>query len=300
MNLRQLDTFLWVVALKSFRKTAERLNATQPAVSSRISNLEDELGVKLFERDTGSVRLTTKGQELLPYAEKVLRMAEELRSKAGNKVDMSGVLRLGVSETIVHTWLPEYIKRLHESYPNIDLELTVDVTEKLRDDILGRTLDLAFLLGPISAFSVTNMMLSEFPIKWVCSPELLLNQQGYIPVKEFAKYPILTYARNTRPQTEIFSYFKNLSIEHVNGRVFSSTSLSAIVRMATDGVGIASLPTQVIKKEILAGDLVEVEFDWYPSNLVFTASYSKEPYNSVAEKAAELAQLIALEFGSGQ
>jgi len=133
MNLKQIETFLWVATLGSFRKTAERLFTTQPAISTRIATLEDELGVRLFERDHGAVRLTAKGQELLPHAESVLRTTERLRAKAGDRAAMTGVLRLGVSETIVHTLLPEFLARLHEAMPQVDVELSVDVTVNMRD-----------------------------------------------------------------------------------------------------------------------------------------------------------------------
>lgn len=72
MNYKRLETFVWVASLGNFRKAAERLHTTQPAISARISGLEAELGVKLFEREGGSspIMLTSKGKELLPYVEK--------------------------------------------------------------------------------------------------------------------------------------------------------------------------------------------------------------------------------------
>ena len=76
MNLRQLEAYLWVARLGSFSKTAERLFTTQPAISSRIGNLEDELQVRLFERDGSRVRLTAAGRGLMRYAEEALGAVE--------------------------------------------------------------------------------------------------------------------------------------------------------------------------------------------------------------------------------
>ena len=83
MNFKRLETFVWVATLGSFRKAAERQYTTQPAISSRIQALEEELGVKLFERDggPGPVALTAKRKELLPYAEKLIFMATHSRGK---------------------------------------------------------------------------------------------------------------------------------------------------------------------------------------------------------------------------
>ena len=77
INLKQLEAFVWVADLGSFRKAADRLNTTQPNVSSRIALLEGAMKRKLMERDAGSVRLTSKGIQMLDYARKVLQAAEK-------------------------------------------------------------------------------------------------------------------------------------------------------------------------------------------------------------------------------
>ena len=129
MNHKRLETFVWVASLGSFRKAAERMYTTQPAISARISALESELGVKLFEREVGSapISLTAKGKDLLPYAEKILYQSEQLRKRAESSSAYSGVIRIGVSETIAHTWLSRFLAQLHREMPNLDVELTVEV-----------------------------------------------------------------------------------------------------------------------------------------------------------------------------
>lgn len=102
MNLVQIRTFLWVAKLGGFRRAAEKLHTSQPAISSRIAALERALGVSLLERGASGVQLTPKGRELLDYAEKLVQIAETARHRVGEPAAYSGVLRLGVSETIVH------------------------------------------------------------------------------------------------------------------------------------------------------------------------------------------------------
>ncbi len=290
-SLRQLETFVWVATLGSFRKTAEHLNTTQPAISTRIAGLEDMLGVKLFERDTGSVRLTSKGQELLPYAEKVLRMADQLRERSGGAAVMSGVLRLGVSETIVHTLLPSFLSELHERHPDIDVEITVDATINLRDELVTRTLDLAFLMGPISEYRIENITLASFPLVWAASPSLGIDLAKPLEVSELVRHPLLTYARNTRPFAEIDNFLRANS--ESPARIFPSSSLAACLRMATDGIGVGTLPRVFIEEQLRDGSLVEVPAVWLPSALDFTASYPAVLPNPISETAAEIAQAIA-------
>lgn len=294
-NLRQLETFLWLATLGSFRQTAERLHTTQPAISSRIANLEASLGIRLFERQPGSVRLTAKGQELLPYAEKVLRMTTTLREKAGGQANVEGVLRLGVSETVVHSLLPTILSRLHERHRRLDVEITVDATINLRNELVARSLDLAFLMGPISEYSITNIDLASFPIVWAASPDLDMPRGRPLSPSELASFPLITYARNTRPYSELKTMLQETSDMPV--RLFPSSSYAAMLRMTTDGFGIGTLPLDLISAELEAGSLQEVPCDLKLADLKFTASYPAEPFNPVAESTAAFARETALGLG---
>lgn len=294
LSLIQLQTFLWVTSLRNFRKTAEKMNATQPAISSRIAKLEETLGVRLFERDTGQIRLTAKGLELVPYAEKILRTSAVLRDRIGDKTAISGILRLGVSETIVHTWLPQFISGLHSKFPDVDVEIVVDVTVNLRRELLDRSLDFAFLMGPVSEFHIENYDLMDFSLIWAASPSLEVPTGHPLSMAELAKYPFLTYARNTRPYAEITRQLRQST--ELPTRIFPSSSLAAILRMALDGIGIATLPKEMIKEELESGQLQEIKSDWVPTALKFTASYPTDPYNPVTEKVVALALKITKNY----
>jgi len=296
MNFKQLETFVWVSTLGSFRKTAKKLHTSQPAISSRIAALEEALGVNLFERHAGSFELTAKGVELLPYAQQLLLMADRFKERANQSAALSGVLRLGVSETIVHTWLSDFLQRVHQLFPNVDIELTVDVTANMRNELVNRSLDLAFLLGPISEFSIQNVNLGSFELAWVCSPRIELSQ-GVVPIAEILSKPIMTYARNTRPFAEVQALTKEENVEMA--RLFPSTSLAACKRMAIDGLGIGMLPVALIHDEVEQGILRQIESTWLPSSLEFTASYPREPYSPLAKRIAALAAEVAQESHEG-
>ncbi len=297
MNFKRLETFVWVATLGSFRKASERLFTTQPAVSSRIAALEQDLGVKLFEREggPGPIALTAKGKELLPYAEKMIFMSDQLRKRADKSALLSGLLRLGVSETVVHTWLPDFLRSLHQEMPNLDVEITVDVTSNLRAGLLDRSLDLAFLMGPISAPTIANQDLCQFPLVWVASPALKLPDR-ILSLEELAHWPVITYARTTKPFAEISQKFRELDGEPA--RFYSSSSLAACHRLTLDGVGVSTLPYAMITRELKSGELVRVKSLWTPSELSFTASYPSAPYSALAELAADLAVKVALGYSA--
>ncbi|KXF81903.1 LysR family transcriptional regulator [Enterovibrio coralii] len=290
MNLKRIETFVLVATLRSFRKAAEQQFTTQPAISSRIASLEKELGVILFDRDASPIALTAKGRELLPFAEKMLQSADQFHRRAENNALFSGTLRLGISETVVHTWLTDFLKQFKETFPRLDIDITVDVTANLRHDLMDRTLDLAFLMGPISEASVTNHPLCRYPLAWAASPTLDLPEQT-LSLDDLARWPIITYARNTRPFGEIKEQLSNADTAEV--RFFTSSSLSACLRMTVDGLGLASLPIAIAQKAVDEGKLRYVDCDWTPSPLGFTASYLQAPLNGAAEEAAKLAVDIA-------
>ena len=294
INLTQLQTFLWVASLRSFRKTAEKMNTTQPAISSRIARLEETLGVRLFERETSFIRLTAKGLELLPYAEKLLRTSALLVDRVSQEENFSGILRLGVSETIVHTWLPAFISGLHKKYPSIEVEIVVDATINLRRELTERSLDFAFLMGPVSDFQIENHELIEFEIVWVAAPSLNIDTGRTLSLDELAKNPLITYARNTRPFAELARQLrKNTDLP---ARIFPSSSLAAILKMAQDGIGVATLPRKMVQAELDNGTLTEIFCEWSPPNLRFTASYPTEPYNPAMEKFIHHALEVTREY----
>lgn len=299
MNYKRLETFVWVASLGNFRKAAERLHTTQPAISARIAGLEAELGVKLFEREGGSspIMLTSKGKELLPYIEKILYQTEQLRKRAGISNAYSGVLRLGVSETIVNTWLPDFLSRLHKDMPNLDVEMTVDVTANLTTGIKDRSLDLGLLMGPISEPNIVNQELCTFSLSWAASPKLDLPDR-LLYLEELAKWPIITYARATKPYVEINQKFREL--DGPPAHFFASTSLAACRSLAIEAVGISTLPNIMIAKELAVGSLRKIRAVWTPSDLTFTASYSDVPFNPLAEIATNIAVIAAKEYNKQQ
>ena len=136
VDFKGLETFLWVAALGSFRGAAQKLNTTQPAISHRIAQLEAEVGAKLLTRESRNVAPTLRGRQLLVYAEKILAMRAEMLASLRDAEAVRGVIRLGVAETIVHTWLPDFIKEVHRIYPNLSIEIEVDISPSLRARLL--------------------------------------------------------------------------------------------------------------------------------------------------------------------
>jgi DNA-binding transcriptional LysR family regulator len=289
IDFRSLETFMWVANLRSFRGAAEKLNTTQPAVSMRIAQLEDDLGVRLLERDRRAVSTTEKGQLLLRYADRLIRQRAEMIDSVGDRATMRGIVRLGVSETIVHTWLPALIERVNDAYPNLELEIEVDISPNLRDRLVDKDLNLALLLGPISNPNVHSQPLCSFPLAFVASDKIKFGKK-IISLVEIAKWPIITFSRNTQPFIFVHELFEKLGMRTT---IHASASLSTVVRMALDGIGIAVIPPAILPNVVAEKRLRTLKTDVELPSLNFVVSWPSTPDGFAAQKVADIARKIA-------
>ncbi len=285
LNIEQLRTFLEVVRLGGFRRAAQSLNVTQPAISARIKSLEDTLAVELFDRSAGGMTLTKRGEMLIRYAEQFEHLAEQVTANIIAPEAIEQQLRLGSAETVAQSWLPDFVSALHQRFPKVQIEIDVDISTNLRDRLLDREIDLAILLGPVSEATVTNVILPGFDLAWYVAADV--PSPGGDEAALIASRPVITYARNTRPHREM----KRALFEKVGPGVqmFSSSSLSACFRLVEVGLGVAALP-QILGRELVArGALRVFNPGWRPAPLQFTASYLGDPKSHVVQVAGQLA-----------
>lgn len=285
MDFRSLEVFVWVATLGSFRGAAAKLNTTQPAVSQRIAQLEADLGVQLIDRSRRAVAPTARGRLLLTGAERLLRLSAELRAEVGSREAVKATLRLGVSETIVHTWLPRFIERVSGEYPKLAIEIEVDITPVLAERLAAHEIDLAFLLGPVVGPATRNMTLCRFPLAFLASPALGLSGRP-VGLAEVVRVPLVTFSRRTEPYAALAERRAGFD---PRPRVHASASLATVLRMALDGIGIALAPPAIAEREIAAGRLGIVEVEESLPDLAYTASWPAAPDGFLAEALAKLA-----------
>lgn len=295
-DLRDLEVFYWVAQLGSFKRAAERLHTTQPSISQRVANLEADLGVRLLNRGARVTSLTPKGRELLNYVERMLRLLAEMTNAVAEPAALSGVIRLGVSETIVHTWLAVFIERVHKIYPGITLEIEVDVSPNLRNALVANQFDLAFLLGPVSEPRMINMDLGCYPLAFVASPQLDLGSEP-VSLETLLSRPIITFPKTTRPYITLRQLLTRSNLPPP--RIYSNSSLSTIVRMTIDEIGVSVIPPAVIARELARQELRLVSTCIDLPDLAFTATTAVTPDGSLAEPLARLACEIAAEHAKG-
>ncbi|MEV4503983.1 LysR substrate-binding domain-containing protein [Streptomyces klenkii] len=224
----QLRTFLAVAQTLSFTRAAGRLEVRQSTVSQQVRRLEAAAGRQLFVRDTHSVRLTEDGEAMLGFARTILEANERAAHWfAGTR--LRGRLRFGASEDFVLTRLPEVLEGFRREHPEVDLELTVDLSETLQKRLAAGRLDLVLAKRrPGEPHGPHGRLVWRDRLVWIGSERLVLDPHRPLPLIAFPP-PAVTRAR----ALEV--------LEH-SGRswrvVCTSGSLSGLVAAARAGLGV--------------------------------------------------------------
>ena len=191
---------------------------------------------------------------------------------------------------VVNTWLRDFLKRLKELYPEVIVELTVDVSVKIEQELTTRSIDLALQNEPFVYQTTGNVDLGTYPIIWVASPALNLHKNKSVTPDEMSAYPILTHSRDTRLYEEVSNHFIQ---RKPHTRLVPSSNLAASLHMATDAMGVASVPAVMVAEELKSGELVQIHYPWAPESLHFLARYDVESASRLIIKAAKIAGEVA-------
>ena len=130
MDLRALNTFIHVAELGSFSRAADKLGYSQPTISFQIKQLENELGIKLFDRVSHTITLTEGGRKALAYAQKICRMTEEMTAEEKD-TEPEGVIRLAMADSLCAPLVLEKFSKFNKRYPKIGIKITTAGTDEL-------------------------------------------------------------------------------------------------------------------------------------------------------------------------
>ena len=243
MNLRFVEAFYWVVSLKSVSRAAEKLFVTQSAMSSRIAALEEELGVLLLDRRDKQFRLTVPGARFFTYAEKLLALQREAKAELGSGRPRAISLRIGAIESVLHSWLIEWVQHMRRSSPEFELELTVETTPILLEQLKRGTLDIAFAALPAAGDGLRSQALPPMEMVFVGHREL--HRKRRYALADLAELELLTFQRGSQPHVALIDLFR------ASGwgphRVHTISSISAMLQLVERGFGVATLPLAAVQ-----------------------------------------------------
>jgi DNA-binding transcriptional LysR family regulator len=292
VNLRFLETFVWIARLGSFSKTAERLNSTLSAVSARIQALESELGVRLLERQGRSIRLTQQGRDALPIAERLLQLEGDLESTIRGTDAFSGRVRLGIIDTAANAVLSAFLRTIQVRHPKIELDLQADTSHNLIQRLALGSIDLAVSLVGQTTPGAVHRRLFQMACHWVASPQLISDNRT-MTLAGLAQYPILTFSQGSTPHAHTEALFAPHGGPR---RMYCGTSLSTVIRLAKDGLGVAIIPAVLVQEDLRAGNLRMIPVDAAFPPLELQVSYLSDPQNRLQRLLSELLIEVGAQF----
>jgi DNA-binding transcriptional LysR family regulator len=260
-DFNSLMIFAAVVKAKSFSEAARRLKMPLASVSRRVADLEAELGVRLLERSTRSLRLTEVGAEVLEYADRSLEICEAVDSIVSNhKATVSGVLRLSAPPNVSESLLTPLLCAFRASYPNVRVQALI--TERHIDHIADGV-DLAFRVGVLKDASLVARRLLTYRHRLVASPEYLKRVEPPKRPSDLLSHPMITFSY-WKPETSFtFVHAKGKEKETVTFVPYlSMNDFAGLTPALLAGEGIGDLPPIVQPGLIREGRLVEVMPDW--------------------------------------
>jgi len=286
VNLRFVEAFYWVVSLKSVTRAAEKLFLTQSAMSSRVAALEEELGVLLLDRRDKQFRLTIAGSRFFVYAQRLLELQRELKSEMGAGAPMATVaLRIGAIESVLHSWLIPWIEKLRIDQPALELELTVETTPILVEQVRRGTQDLVFAALPATADGVRSRALPPMDMVFLGNKEL--HRKRRYTLAALAEHDLLTFQRGSQPHVALLDVLRQAHIEP--RRVHTISSISAMVQLVQGGFGVATLPRRAVQRLLGYPHLRQLSCDTALQPLPIHASFRADPSSMAVETVVKSA-----------
>lgn len=247
--LYHLETLYWIHQLGTFRAAAERLNTAQPTISARVREVEEQLGVELFQRQGRRMVLNARGRQLVSACEPLRIGLERNLLEIGNYAGATGVVRIGSGEIAAASCLPGFIQAVEEDLPGVLLEIDLDLTVRMLQQLLGSSIDLAFIAGPITIPGILTASFGSLALCWVARPEIAEGGMNTsVPVWALPSLsPIHAVTLETLERAG-----------HGRGALRTCSNVRMLIDIIAGGRGAAVLPETMIRTALADGSLAEI------------------------------------------
>ena len=292
LSLKQLRYFQAVAQEGHFGRAAVACAVTQPALSVQIKDLEDQLGMALFERSTRQVRLTGFGEDFAKRVRDILRSVDELGDLArAAQGGMSGQLRIGVIPTVAPYLLPDVVRILADTYQGVELKIRETLTPRLIDELDAGRLDAAIMALPLA-----EPTLEEFPL--FDEEFVLIRPEGDrdLPVPAAdqlreMKLLLLEEGHCFRDQALAFCSMNASGAREM----LDASSLSTLVQLVGSGVGVTLIPDMAVPVETRSANVSVARFGGVPPKRSIGLAWRRS--SSLAPQLLQMAQAIRAALG---
>ncbi len=256
MDFDQLETFLEVARLSSFSRAAEKRFRTQPAISSQIRALEEEVGARLLDRSGGKVSLTAAGKVFFKYAEETVAARRGIVTALAEMERVPrGELVVGANEgTCLHV-LPEVFAHFKKQYPAVSVNINRLESAKVLEAVLDHTVDFGVVSLPVNDNRLTVVPIHRDELVVIVPPQHPLAKMKGVSVADTAQYPLVVpEAGRTRDAIEQLFHERRLKM-NCSMELDSSELLK---RFVAAGVGVGFIARSHVVEDVRAGALIAI------------------------------------------
>lgn len=257
MELRTLKTFLRVSELQSFSKTAQELDYSQSTVTMQIQQLENELGVRLFDRVGRTVCVTPAGEKLIGYATNILQMSEQAISDLREE-EVRGKLRIAASESIRDAYFPEILRIYHERCPLVDVVLRSGGQREMFSMLTHNEIDMIYTLDEkICKNDQIKEMEAPSEAFFIASKNHPLAFKKNIEPRELLQYEMIMTEKGMSYRDQLENI---LAADQLELKPYLELGSAEMIRkLVEEGVGISFLPEYTIKDSLEKGTIVRLD-----------------------------------------
>lgn len=260
INTEWYRIFLHASETLNMTKAAQRLNMTQPSVSYAIKQLEDALGVKLFDRLSKGIVLTEEGHALYDQVRQVfdkLDYAERYMKQLGQLNE--GRLRIGANGAIIRDYIVPQLDIFRSQYPNIRVQVSQQKTGQILEQLQQGLLDLGYVYLPVKEAEIQVVDTFVSPYGVVAGKPFAALAEAPLSAAQLAELPLLMLSHGSATRSYIESWFQSQGVEAAAD--FELNSLDMLAEFAERGYGAAILPRAFVASKIDEGTLLEFSME---------------------------------------
>lgn len=248
--LFHLETLMWIDRLGTFAAAAQRLNTTQPAISARVKEIEDQLGVALFQREGRRMVLSARGRRLVQVSEPLYHNLERVLLEASDFAGATAAVRIGSGEIAAASCLPTFIQAIERTRPGVTMEIEVHLTTPLLQQLLAGTRDIVFLAGPIAIPGIRTAPLGSVDLVWAAGSSVA-QAGGFTHA-----LPVWTLPEHSPLYAVTHSTLDHHQIEP--RALHTCNNVRTLIQVIANGQGAAVLPETMIRDHLSNGTLQEI------------------------------------------
>lgn len=293
MEIRQLNTFIKVVQLKSFSKAAQELGYSQSAVTIQIRLLEQELDTRLFDRMGKRITLTPPGKQFLQYANSILKQVNDAQIALGKTESLEHTLHIGTIESLCFFKFPAILQYFYKHHPHISIKITTSSPNKLIDMMDHNQVDIIYILDrPIYNNNWIKVMERQEYIVFVASPLSHLAKQPLIRLTDLLDEPFFLTEKedNYRYGLEQYLASKNMSITPF----LELGNAEFIINMVKKNLGLSFLPHFTVSESVRKHELSTLNVTDFQMSMSRQIFYHKDKW--MTQEMKEFIRLANLDM----